>query len=318
MDAAAKQQKVGSSTSFYQSSTWKSVLRYKSLYFFLLPGMAFFIIFAYMPMYGILTAFKSYRGSLGIMGSPWIGLENFRLIWENADFWRAFFNTLEISTLRIVFGFPVPIVLSILLNELNSNKLKRVLNTIFTFPHFISWVIISGILMSLFSNNGAITNLIVLLGGERSSLLTQNELFRVLLIATERWKESGWGCIMYMAAIAGIDPSLYEGAIIDGANRWHKILYITWPGMKSMAAILLVLAIGNIMNSGFDQIFNMMNPAVQSSADIIDTYIYRQSFQAAGNFGYTTAVGLFKGVINCIFLLSARYITQKLGQETLY
>jgi putative aldouronate transport system permease protein len=268
-------------------------------------------------MYGIQLAFKDFYIKKGIWGSPWVGLDKFRMLMRTVEFWGAFKNTLLISFLKTAIGFPIPIILSIMINEIKSSKLKRTMQTVYTFPHFLSWVILSGIMMNLFGNDGSVNNLIALLGRERAGFLINPGIFRGMLIFTEIWKESGWSCIMYLAAIAAINPELYEGATIDGANRWHKAVYITWPGIRDMAAILLILSIGNAMNANFDQVFNMYNPAVFSSADIIDTYVYRITFQLQADYGFSTAVGLFKGVINFTLLIAANAVVKRLGQSTI-
>jgi len=290
---------------------------YESRYFYLmlLPGIVYFIVFNYMPMYGIQLAFKDFSISRGIWGSPWIGLSKFEKLFRSPEFFSALKNTLIISFLKTFVSFPVPIMLAILLNELRYSKLKRSLQTIYTFPHFLSWVIVAGILRNLLASNGALNNLISTLGGERVSFLTTPGIFRPLLVISAIWKESGWDCIIYLTAITAIDPTLYESADIDGANRWHKMLHITWPGMKHTAVILLILAVGHAMNAGFDQIFNMYNPAVYSVADIIDTYVYRITFELQPDYGFSTAVGLFKGVTNCVLLLSANAVAKRMSDS---
>lgn len=288
---------------------WES--RY--LYLLVLPGFAYFVIFRYVPMYGIQLAFKNFSSNLGITKSAWVGLENFQYLFVNNEFWYSVRNTLIISYLQILFCFPFPILLALLLNEMRLRKFKRVTQTIFTFPHFLSWVLVSGIVMNVLSMNGAVNNLINVLGGEKYQFLTDKGLFRTILVFFQLWKESGWSCILYLAAITAIDPALYEAATIDGANRWHRVRYITWPGISIIVVVTLILRIGYMMDAGFDQIINMYNPTVFEVADIIDTYIYRITFQRPTNFGVSTAVGLFKGVTNCALLLSANFITKRLG-----
>ena len=284
-------------------------------YYYLLiaSGLAYFIIFRYVPMYGIQLAFKNFSANLGIMRSAWVGMENFEYLFVNNEFWYAVRNTLIISYLQILFCFPFPILLALLLNELRILKYKKIVQTIFTFPHFLSWVLVSGIVMNILSMNGAVNNLITLLGGERYQFMTDKSLFRSILVFFNLWKGSGWNCILYLAAITAIDPALYEAATIDGANRWHRMRYITWPGISTIVVVTLILRIGYTMDAGFDQVINMYNSAVFDVADIIDTYIYRITFQRPTNFGVSTAVGLFKGVTNCALLLSANFLTKRLG-----
>jgi putative aldouronate transport system permease protein len=279
----------------------------------MLPGIAFFLIFSYGPLYGIQVAFKDFRIGLGIWGSEWVGLAKFEAIFRNADFWRSVKNTVLISGFKLVCGFPVPILIAIIINEIAYSKFKRTVQTIITFPHFLSWIIISGIMMKLLGDQGAVNGMLWTLGMEKAGFMTNPATFRGILVATDIWKESGWSCIMYLAAISSIDPSLYESATIDGANRFQRILYITLPGIAYMMCILLILACGSIMNANFDQVFNMYNPSVYKTADIIDTYIYRITFQMKPDYGFSTAVGLFKGVVNMILVLSANKIVKRIG-----
>lgn len=306
--------------------------RYRYFYLLLLPAILFYFVFHYIPMYGIVLAFKHYRfnmpSALGnlpivsyvgqIMNMEWVGLQWFEMLWGRPDFRRAFTNTLLISFYRILFGFPAPIILALLMNEVQRNGVKRVYQTVYTFPHFLSWVLVAGVLIGILSTNGALNQLVVKLGGERTPFLTDTSLFRGLLVSTEIWKSVGWGSIIFLAAIAGIDPQLYEAATIDGAGRWKSMLHITWPGITTTAVILLILQVGNILNAGFDQVLNMMNPAVYEVGDIIDTYVFRMSFWDSKNFGFTTAVGLFKSVINFTLLVAANWGARLLGQHGLF
>jgi len=285
------------------------------MYLLILPGIVFFIIFRYVPMYGIQLAFKNFKASQGITGSPWCAFENFEYLFLNKDFWYAVRNTVIISFYQILFCFPFPIALALLLNEIRQEAYKKTVQTIFTFPHFLSWVLVSGIVMNILASTGVINNIIVAMGGEKYQFLTDKSLFRSILVFFLAWKESGWSCILYLASITAIDPSLYEAATIDGANRWHRMRYITWPGISMIVVVTLILRVGSMMDVGFDQVINMYNASVYEVGDIIDTYIYRITFQRAGNFGVSTAVGLFKGVTNCILLLSANGICRMLGEE---
>lgn len=294
---------------------YREIRRYRSVYPLLLFGVAFFLVFAYYPMYGITLAFKHYSIGKGISGSDWVGLANFTKLFDRSEFWSVLNNTIVISLLKTIAFFPAPILLAILINEVG-RRLARTLQIVYTLPHFLSWVTISAIMMNLLASSGAVNGLIEMLGGEKVGFLNEGALFRFLLVFTEIWKEAGWSCIIYMAAIAGIDQSQYESAIIDGASRFQKAVYITLPSLKNVAAILLLLSLGNVMNAGFDQIFNMYNPTVYNAADILDTYIYRISFMQAADYGLSTAVGLFKGVINCALLLFANYIAGKMSSES--
>ncbi len=283
------------------------------VYLILLPGLIYFVIFKYIPIYGLQLAFKKLNVSSGISGSPWVGLDNFRYLFINQEFWFAVRNTLILGFMQIVIFFPFPIALAILLDELGGKRYKRVVQTVYTFPHFLSWVIVSGIAMNLFSMQGAINNLMEVLNLQRHQFLTDKGVFRWLLIFALMWKESGWNAILYMAAITAIDPALYEAATIDGANRWHRIRYVTWPGISMIVVVTLILRVGSMLEAGFEQVLNMYNPAVYDVADIIDTYIYRITFQRPANFGVSTAVGLFKGLTNCVLLLSANWVSMRIG-----
>ncbi|ABP68106.1 binding-protein-dependent transport systems inner membrane component [Caldicellulosiruptor saccharolyticus DSM 8903] len=301
-----------------KKSLIREIAYYKYIYLLLLPGLIFYIIFSYIPMYGVTLAFKEYDYAKGILHSPWVGLRNFEFILMEPEFWQAFRNTIIISFGKLITGFPAPIILAILINELREGRYKKSLQTIYTFPHFLSWVIVAGIIKNLFSSDGAINNALVALGFQKYSFLADARLFRPLLYISEIWKESGWSSIIYLAAISGIDPELYEAAYIDGANRWQRIRYITWPGIKPTAVLLFVLAVGNCMNAGFDQIFNLYNPLVYETGDIIDTYVYRITFLTNPDFGISTAVGLFKSVINFVLLISADRFLKAIGERGIY
>lgn len=303
-------------TNVRRSSLWAQINKHHWTYLFLCPGIIFIIIFCYVPMYGLTLAFKDFKISLGIFGSPWSDplFKNFVTMFEQKAFWNAFFNTFRMGFWYIITGFPAPIILALLLNELRSSKYKKVLQTVYTFPNFLSWVIIGGLMTTLFSSDGLINSIMMAMGGESYSFLTDTALIRPLLYSTNVWKGAGWSAILYLAAMAGISPELYEAAEVDGANRFQKMLYITWPGIKSTAVILLILAFGGIMNNGFDQILNMVNPVVQDAAENIDTYIYRKTFKDKPNYGFSTAMGLSKSVINFVFLISANKIAKLFGQ----
>jgi putative aldouronate transport system permease protein len=296
----------------------KEVVKNKYIYIILIPGILFYAIFCYGPMYGIMLAFKEYHASKGILGSPFIGFKNFEYILKDFEFWQAFRNTLIISFGRIAFQFPVPIILALLINEMKEGKYRKFLQTTYTFPHFLSWVIISGIVINILGSEGAINNLLSVLGFEKKLFLAKKELFRPLLYITANWKGAGWSSIIYLASISSINPELYEAATIDGANRFQRMHHITWPGIKSTVVILLILNVGSIMNAGFDQVFNLYNGAVLSVSDIIDTYIYRITFQTGTDFGFSTAVGLFKSVINFLLLVSCDRIVKLMGEEGIF
>ncbi|MDR2648115.1 MAG: ABC transporter permease subunit [Clostridiales bacterium] len=283
------------------------------IYLVILPGLVFFAIFKYIPIYGIQLAFKKLKIGSGIAASPWIGTENFEYLFINMEFWMSVRNTLIIGFMQIILFFPFPVALAILLNEIRAKRFKRVVQTLYTLPHFLSWVVVSGIAINFFSMQGAFNNLLAVAGLQRHQFLTDQGVFRYLLVFSQMWKESGWNAILYLAAITAIDPALHEAATIDGANRWQRIKSITWPGISMIVVVTLILRVGSLLEVGFDQILNMYNPAVYDVADIIDTYIYRITFQRPANFGVSTAVGLFKGLTNCILLLSANWVSVRVS-----
>ena len=285
------------------------------IYLFILPGLAFFAIFKYVPIYGVQLAFKKYDVRVGITGSPWVGMYNFEFLFIDPDFIQSIANTLIIAFMQIFIFFPFPIVLAMLLNEIRIRKYKRIVQTIYTLPHFLSWVIVAGMVLNLFGSAGAITNLLRLITGNDYTFLTNKNVFRQLLVGNLVWKQAGWSCILYLASITAIDPSLYEAAVIDGANRWHRMRYITWPGISTIVVVTFILRVGNLMNAGFEQIINVYNPTVYSVADIIDTYVYRITFQRPANFGVSTAVGLFKGITNCILLVVTNWICVRISGD---
>ena len=297
---------------------WKKIYRYKMLYLFALPAIVYYAIFAYWPMYGTTLAFKQYMFNKGIVGSPWVGWTNFQQLFADPDFWQALRNTIAISLGRLAFEFPVAIILALLLNEIGRRKLKRFYQTVLTFPHFLSWVVMSGILIEILGDTGIINGILVHFNMNWTDPLVTPSLFRPMLFVTDNLKEMGWGTIIYLAAMAGINPELYEAAYVDGAGRWRQMWHITLPGIRGTIAILLILAVGGLLGGGFDQIFNLYSGPVQPTADILGTYIYRLTFQTGGGFDLPTAAGLFSAVIGAILLVIANVITRLLGQEGLF
>jgi len=301
-----------------KTNVWKRVLQYKYMYLLFLPLLAFYVIFCYAPMYGVILAFKSYDYAGGILGSPWIGMDNFRQLFEHPEFATAFANTIIISFGRLIFEFPIPIILALFINEIRGSGYKRVMQTIYTFPHFLSWVIVYGLCFNLFSHDGIFNQLMNIMGLKSTQLLQDPKTFRAFLFISDNWKEMGYGTIIYLAAITGISPELYEAGKIDGANRWQLMHYITWPSIKPTVAIMLVLSVAGMMNAGFDQIFNMDNAAVRGVSDIIDTLVFRLTFVLGADFGFTTAIGLFKSVINLILMLVANKVVKNLTGKGIY
>lgn len=284
----------------------------------MLPVLLWYLIFMYIPMYGLVLAFQDYSFSGGYFGSEFIGLDNFRILLEDPNFRDAFSNTMVINFLRIIFGFPIPILFAILLNEVFHVKFKKFVQTITYLPHFISWIVLAGILNSILAlDSGAINMVLTKLGFEQINFFLENEYFRPMLIITEIWKEIGWSAIIYLAAIAGINPTLYEAATIDGANRFQRIIYVTIPCIRNVIAIMLILQIGNILQMGFDQVYNLYNPVVFESSDIIDTYIVRNLTNAT-NLSIPAAAGLIKSLISFGLLIIANYLAKRMGNQGIY
>lgn len=284
----------------------------------MLPVLLWYLIFMYIPMYGLVLAFQDYSFSGGYFGSEFIGLDNFRILLEDPNFRDAFSNTMVINFLRIIFGFPIPILFAILLNEVFHVKFKKFVQTITYLPHFISWIVLAGILNSILAlDSGAINLVLTKLGFEQINFFLENEYFRPMLIITEIWKEIGWSAIIYLAAIAGINPTLYEAATIDGANRFQRIIYVTIPCIRNVIAIMLILQIGNILQMGFDQVYNLYNPVVFESSDIIDTYIVRNLTNAT-NLSIPAAAGLIKSLISFGLLIIANYLAKRMGNQGIY
>lgn len=285
-----------------------------------LPVVVYFVVFKYVPMGGILIAFKNYKIKEGIWGSAWCGLENFYKAFRTATFIRSMKNTLIISGMKLIFGFPMPIILALMLNEVTHRGFQRTVQTISYLPHFLSWVVLAGMFQQLLSpNNGAVNYLLTRFGGLSSPIyfLGDNDYFRGTLVVTDIWKNVGWSSILYLATITGIDPSLYEAAEVDGATRFQCTRYITLPSLVSTIVVMLILNVGSIMDAGFDQVLNLYNTAVYQSGDIIDTYVYRYGL---GDMKYdlATAVGLFKNIIAFALVLGTNLITKRMSGEGIW
>ena len=296
----------------------KNLLLNGDLMLLMLPVVAYYVIFSYIPMAGIVIAFKEYRLLDGIWGSPWVGLKQFEVLFQTPSFFEVLRNTVVISALRILFGFPAPILLALLLNELRSEKYKRVIQTISYLPHFLSWVVLAGIFLQFLSpSSGPINILLTKMGLQPIYFLGQPSTFVPTIIATGIWQSIGWGSIIYLAAISGISPELYESALLDGANRLQRIWYITLPSIAPTIVVLFILNRGSILNGGFDQIFNLYNDAVMSVADILDTYVYRRGLTGL-QYSYAAAVGLFKNGIGFLFVFATNLFARKLGDASLW
>lgn len=288
------------------------------LYLLILPGVLYFVVWHYMPMEGILLAFKKYNARLGIWGSEWVGLKNFKRIFITPAAIKAILNTLRVSLSRLVIEFPAPIILALLLNEVVGKRFKKVLQTVYTFPHFLSWVVVSIIVSNFLSNAGFFNSLLRELGFESVNFLADKALFRPLIYFTSIWKEVGWSSIIYMAAIANVDPALYEAAELDGAGRLQQAWHITVSSIRDTIVLMFIMSVGGMMNAGFDQIFNMSNDVVKEAGQIIDTYVYDITFLSAPDYGFSTAVEVFKAVINLILMLLANKVSKKATGNALF
>lgn len=290
----------------------------KYLYLMLIPAIIWYLIFAYLPMGGTILAFKKFRFDMGVLKSPWVGLDNFKLMFKDSAFLQAFKNTFILSFGKLLFCFPFPIIMAILIHELRYSRFQRFFQTVFTFPHFISWVVLASIFTNIFASNGIVNQLLAKASMKPISPLVDVNLFRPFIWISYAWKEFGWDAIVYLAALVSINPRLYEAAEIDGANRLQLIRYISIPGISNVIAIMFILQVGNIMGAtNFNQIFNLYSAPVYSVGDIIDTYVQRYTFVVGANFGYTTAVGLFKSLISVIFITIANKLVTKKGHEGL-
>jgi len=278
------------------------------------PVLAYYIVFKYLPMGGLVIAFKDFNMRDGIFGSPWAGLRNFQLLFMGSGTLNVIWNTFFLSILRLVAGFPAPIILAILLNEVRKNWYKKSIQTIIYLPHFFSWVIIGGMVISIFSQErGIVNHFVKMVAGEPYPFLYKPASWITIFILSGVWKAAGFGTIIYLASLTAIDPNLYEAAIIDGANKWKQLLHITLPGIKSTIIILFILATGHIMEVGFDQVFVLQNPVVNGVADVISTYIYRIGLQG-GHFSITAAMGFFDSLVGLVLVLATNAIARKFGE----
>ncbi|WP_281282543.1 ABC transporter permease [Paenibacillus piri] len=288
------------------------------LYLMILPGFLYFIIFKYIPMAGIVIAFQQYDPFSGFWSSDWVGFENFSKLFGEPDFFRLLWNTLTLSALNLFLFFPAPILLALLMNEVRLAWFRKSAQTIVYIPHFVSWVIVVSITILLFSpQEGGFNKLLADFGMPPFELLTDRGYFRILYVFQNIWKEAGWSAVIFFAALASVDPTLYEAAVVDGASRWRQLWHITLPALRSTIIVLFILRIGYMMNTGFEHILLMQNPVNLQVADVFDTFVYRVGI-IQGDFSYTTAVGLFKAVVGLILVLIANRAAKKIGEEGVY
>ncbi|RGW13313.1 sugar ABC transporter permease [Enterococcus asini] len=301
-----------------RAKRWAQIKSNKALYFMLLPGVLYFIVFKYIPMGGLVIAFQDYQPFLGILGSPFVGLKHFIRLFSTDTFLLLMKNTLIIFGMNIVFSFPFPIILALMINELRSSKLKKAVQTIIYLPHFMSWVIVVSVFYILLTTEGGvINNIIESFGGEKISFLTSKAWLRPMYIFQEIWKGAGWGTIVYLAAITNVDEQLYEAADMDGASKLRKMWHITLPCIRPTIVTLLILKIGDVLELGFEHMFLLMNSMNRDVAQIFDTFVYTSGIKN-GQFSYSTAVGLFKGLVGLILVVLANKLAKKVGEDGVY
>ena len=296
----------------------KHLRRHYWLYLFLLPGFVFLVVFRYIPMGGIIIAFKDYNNVKGVFGSPWVGVKHFEYMFQSAAFLRVLRNSIVISVYRLAAGFPAPILLALLLNEMRSQAYKRTMQTVLYLPHFISWVVVYGIILNFLSpSTGVINRLLTMLGGSPVPFLTKARYFRSVAVITDIWKNAGWGTVVYMAAIAGIDPTYYEAAIIDGASRVRRVFHVTLPLIGNTIVVMLILRAGSLLSNGFEQIYLLQNALNSDVAEVIETYTYRVGLRE-GRFSFSSAVGLFQSVIGFILIFLTNWFSRRIGEGGLW
>lgn len=293
-----------------QKKTFRTKLKSQwQFHLMLIPGVVFTFIFHYIPLYGLVMAFQKYNPAMG-MHSPWVGLQNFRYLFSQPNFIRSIWNTFYIAGFKIIGGIVVPVIFALLLNEVRLNAVKRTFQTLVYIPHFLSWVILAGVLMDLLANDGLVNQILAACGLGTINFLGDPRVFPWTLIISDIWKSFGFGTVVYLAALTSIDPGLYEAAIMDGANRWKQTLYITIPMIMPTVVLMTILSIGSILNAGFDQVYNLYSPIVFSSGDIIDTYVYRLGVEQA-QYSVGTAVGLFKSAVSGTLICISYYLADR-------
>lgn len=291
----------------------------KYLLLLCLPGIAYFIIYRYIPLLGNVIAFQDYSPFLGFLDSPWVGSKHFQTIFGKGEIVQVLWNTLYIAFLQIAFAFPAPVVLALMLNELRNKELfKRTIQSIVYLPHFLSWVIVVGITVIFLRSGGVINSFLgTAFGLDPIPFLNDPAFFKPMIVLQVIWKETGWGTVIFLAALAGIDPQLYEAAVIDGANRWRQMWHISLPALKSTIIILLILRLGTVLDTGFEQVFLMLNPFVMESGNVLDTYVYFKGIEQT-DFSFATAVGLFKGVVGLVLVVTANRLAKRFGEDGVY
>lgn len=309
--------KTISSETLLRKRRMRQFRRELPLHMYMIPAVILVILFCYIPMVGIVISFQNFRVFKGWFAAPWVGFDNFRYVMGLPEFGQVLFNTVYISVLKIIFSLVVPIVIALMFNEMQNVRLKRTLQTIMYLPYFMSWIILGGILKDMLDSNGLLNTLRTMLGMDKVNLLTSNKSFRGVLVVTDIWKNFGFNTIVYLAALTAIDPSLYEAAMIDGANRWKQTWHITLPGMMPVIIMMATLSLGNILNAGFEQVLVLYNSLVMDTGDIIDTFVYRLGLEQ-GKYAVSTAVGLFKSVISMVLISSAYYLAKRFANYRIF
>lgn len=301
-----------------KNKRWARIKRNRYIYLMMSAGVIYFFLFKFLPVWGLLLSFQDYSPFKGFFGSTWVGFKHFSNLFQSEQFYTMARNTFVISIFNLVFYFPVPIVLALMLNEVRHELFKKLNQSVVYLPHFLSWVILVSLTFFVFSSDiGIINKLIVASGNDPILFLSEPKFFWILLTLQNIWKDAGWGTIIFLAAIAGVDPARYEAAVIDGASRWRQIYHITLPAIRPTIIILLILRLGNMADVGFEQVLLMMNPLVNSVAEVFDTYSYTQGI-VGGKISVGIAVGMFKGIVGLILVVSANQIVKKLGYEGIY
>ena len=308
------------STKVYNQASgtvWNRLKRFRHLYWMLLIPVAYYLLFHYAPMYGVTIAFKKFNARQGILGSSWVGLKHFNKFMGDPYFWQVVGNTLAINLMDIVLGFPAPIILALLLNEVRSSRFKRAVQTISYLPHFLSTMVVCGMLTNFMARDGLVNDIIALFGGERTALLSKPELFRWIYVFSGIWQGVGWGAIIYLAALSGVNVELYEVAELDGANRWQQIWNITLPCIAGTISIQLILRCGSLLGSNTDKILLLYNSYTMPVADQIGTYVYRRGL-LENSTSYSTAVGLFNSVIGMLMLITVNFLSRRISETSLF
>ncbi|WP_244535140.1 ABC transporter permease [Gracilibacillus kekensis] len=301
-----------------RSETWRKVKRNKMIYLMILPGLIYFLIYKYLPMYGLIISFQDYKPYKGISESEWVGFEHFTRLFTSSEFWMIFKNTLVLFGLQVFIFFPIPIIISLMLNEVRHSFFKRGVQTLIYIPHFMSWVVIVSISYVMLTLDGGIVNAIVdSLGFEKINFLLNDAWFRPMYILQVIWREAGWGTIIFLAAITAVDPQLYEAARMDGANRFRQMWHITIPAIRNVIIVLLILKIGDVLELGFEHVYLLLNASNRNVAEIFDTYVYVAGLQQ-GQFSYSTAVGFFKGIVGLIMVVFANWLAKRFDEEGIY